>query len=145
MAKKKTESRECCLDSAVSCKCQSDDQCIEVLKRYSKVVYCNDDKCLFNVSLPYEYFVNRGLNHKPFKDDSFHGVCGRADIGLRLKEINVTETGSKVKHSNTICTVRSDKGYKGHMDFSKLLQSDGTPYGGIIPGPVDPGTAYGVR
>ena len=28
------------------------------------------------------------------------------------------------------------------MDFSKLLQSDGTPYGGIIPGPVDPSSAF---
>jgi hypothetical protein len=96
---------------------------------------------LFNVALPYEYFVNRGKNHKPFADDSFHGVCGRADIGLRMKEIQ----GQHVTHKNVICTVRSDKEYKGHMDFSRLLQSDGTPYGGIIPGPVDPGSAFGVR
>ena len=141
MAKKKMESRTCCIDSTVSCKCESDEKCLEVLKRYAKVVYCNDDRCLFNVSLPFEYFVNRGRNHKPFKDDSFHGVCGRIDIGLRMKEINEQH----VKHKNVICTVRSDKEYKGHMDFSKLLQSDGTPYGGIIPGPVDPSTAYGIR
>ena len=145
MAKKKAESRQCCIDSTVSCKCESDDQCIEVLKRYAKVVYCNDDKCLFNVGIPYKYEVNRGKNHKPFADDYFHGVCGRVDIGLRLKEQKANGIDEKVTHRNTICTVRSDKGYKGHMDFSKLLQSNGTPYGGIIPGPVDPSTAYGIR
>ena len=120
MAKKKVESRQCCIDGTVSCKCESDDKCIEVLKRYAKVVYCNDDKCLFNVALPYEYFVNRGKNHKPFKDDSFHGVCGRVDIGLRLKTI----------------------GARGIED--KLLQSDGTPYGGVIPDPVTPDAAFHV-
>ena len=91
MTKQKIKARECCIDSTVSCKCESDEKCIEILKRYAKVVYCNDDKCLFNVSLPYDYFVNRGRNHKPFKDDSFHGVCGRVDIGLRMKEIKEDE------------------------------------------------------
>ena len=142
MAKKKVESRQCCIDSTVSCKCESDDQCIEGLKRSAKVVYCNDDKCLFNVGLPYEHYVDRGKHHKPFKDDAFHGVCGRVDIGLRLKTVGTNGIEDKVIHRNAICTVRSDKGYKGHMDFSKLLQSDGTPYGGIIPGPVDPSSAF---
>ena len=144
MAKKKVESRQCCIDGTVSCKCESDDKCIEVLKRYAKVVYCNDDKCLFNVALPYEYFVNRGKNHKPFKDDSFHGVCGRVDIGLRFKTSGGRGIEDKVTDRNAICTVRSDKGYKGHMDFSKLLQSDGTPYGGVIPDPVTPDAAFHV-
>ena len=145
MSEKNVELRQCCIDSEVSCKCASDEECVGVLKRYAKVVYCNDNQCLFNVSLPYEYFVNRGKNHKPFKDDSFHGVCGRADIGIRLKVIGGNGIEEKVTHRNAICTVRSDKGYKGHMDFAKMLQSDGTPYGGIIPGPVDPSSAFGIR
>ena len=107
MAKKKVESRQCCIDSTVSCKCESDDQCIEVLKRYAKVVYCNDDKCLFNVGLPYEHYVDRGKHHKPFKDDAFHGVCGRVDIGLRLKTVGTNGIEDKVIHRNAICTVHS--------------------------------------
>ena len=144
MSEEKHDFRQCCIDSTVACKCESDEQCVEVLKRYAKVVYCNDDKCLFNIELPYEYYVNRGKNHKPFKDDAFHGVCGRVDIGIRLKTIGAKGIEDKVTHRNAICTVRSDKGYKGHMDFTKLLQSDGTAYGGIIPGPVAPDTAYHV-
>ena len=46
MAKKVT--RQCWVDEKISCKCDSDTECIELVKQYAKVVYCNDFECLFN-------------------------------------------------------------------------------------------------
>ena len=42
------------------------------------------------------------------------------------------------------CFVSSVKGVSGHVDFSRLLQSDGTPYGGLMGSQHVSDAGYGV-
>ena len=55
-------------------------------------------------------------------------VCGRDEIAIQFKR-SVSPSGGTFKVP--ACFTASTK-VKGHLDFAKLLQSDGTPYGGSI-------------
>ena len=56
------------------------------------------------------------------------GVCTRNEIAIKYNEVTTT-SGSKVRVPACFSAVT---GVSGHMDWSKLLQPDGSPLGGNI-------------
>tara|TARA_R110002020_G_scaffold163334_1_gene349367 strand:+ start:4199 stop:4672 length:474 start_codon:yes stop_codon:yes gene_type:complete len=102
--------------------------------KYAKVVWCDYYDCIHNEA-PEGMSRKVGTiignpNYEPIgtKDESFKGVCNKEEIGIRFK---VIKTSSGAKHKVPECfNATSNK--TGHMDFSKLLQPDGSPFGGNI-------------
>tara|TARA_R100001463_G_scaffold46334_1_gene94863 strand:- start:828 stop:1319 length:492 start_codon:yes stop_codon:yes gene_type:complete len=107
----------------------------EFKAKYAKVVWCDYYKCIHNVQTEGAKRTIATLlenpEYKPLgpKDAMIRGVCSRAEIGIKFKEI--TTTGG-VKHKVPECFNAAGNKNKGGMDFSKLLQSNGTPHGGSI-------------
>lgn len=115
------------------CVCGNPENC-DALDRYKKLVYCSVESCAHNISISPGKFVK---HHKDWKalgpDDAYRGICSRLEIGIKE---NVFSTPSGAYHRPAECRFRSDKKIKGHMDFSRFLNSDGTSQGGnISPGP----------
>ena len=124
----------------------------ELKAEYSKLVWCEYYECKWNRQVG----ANRSLGtllknraYSPFKDDEgMRGLCGRPDeIGIRFKTIVSGSQKYKVPACFTCNT-----GVSGHVDFSKFLQPDGTPWGGNIDsqhpsdagyGGLDPNSIYG--
>lgn len=125
--------KQCWLDEKELCDCSSDENCKVLFSKYAKIVYCNDTRCAWNVSIPFKKYIKHGsgVGYVPFKEDGIVGVCGRSEIGLQPREYEELHTAGKV----TTCSVRSDRSF-GHLDFSRF------PQGGNIPDPVDPSAAY---
>lgn len=121
-----------CVIEDIPHQCSGDETCPELVKRYSKLVYCDDYRCVWNVAIKFKKYVLHHKDEKPFEEDSAKGVCGRKEILLTPKEINTLQR----KYKLATCSVRSDKGISGHLDFSRF------PQGGNIPDPVDPGAAF---
>lgn len=104
----KLEERQCWYNGNKTCDCADDRDCKNLLLENMKLLYCNDKECRFNRDLPYEYFVDRGRNHKPFKDDAFTGVCTRKDVGMARQVVHSSmKLGDKQKF--TSCRVRADR------------------------------------
>ena len=89
------------------------------------------------------------LTYNSFKDDpGMKGLCGRPDeIAIRFKTI----VSGKQKYQVPACFT-CNTGISGHVDFSKFLQPDGSPWGGNIDsqhvsdagyGALDPNNIHG--
>mgnify|MGYP003672389084 CR=1 FL=1 len=61
------------------------------------------------------------------KDNVWQGVCTRDEIGIDFKTYFSAGAKFKVPSCHVAATNKT-----GYTDFSKLLQSDGSPYGGSI-------------
>ena len=103
--------------------------------KYSKVVWCDYYKCIHNeqpegLKRTIATLLNNE-NYKPLgpKDAMIHGVCNKSEIGIKFKEL---KTSGGIKHKVPECFNAADNKNKGGMDFSKLVQSDGSPFGGSI-------------
>lgn len=123
--------------SPAGCYCTNPDSC-DVLQGFKKLLYCDDYKCLHNIPITAKKIIKHHKDDKPFEADAYRGVCGRPELGFRNRIVYSMHG----KYTVTRCDYRSDKSLSDHMDFSKLLQPDGTPYGGNIPDAVDPGAAF---
>jgi len=104
----------------------------ELKAEYSKLVWCEYYECKWNRQVGANRTLGTLLKNKaysPFKDDEgMKGLCGRPDeIGIRFKTIVSGSQKYKVPACFTCNT-----GVSGHVDFSKFLQPDGTPWGGNI-------------
>jgi len=133
------EKREC---SSTGCYCGTPESC-EGLNSHKKLVWCDYTKCMWNVPVSPGVHIKHHKDWKPIGDgnvDRFPGVCGRVEIGLRYAEIHSIHGKTKA----ISCKFWSDTKIGGHTDFSRLLQSDGTPYGGTIPEPATPDAAFHV-
>lgn len=109
------------------------------LDKYKKCVYCHDHECMWNVEIEDSIFIKHHRDDEPIGPaDAYAGVCSRPEIGL----VRTTVFSGQGKYKVTKCDYRSDRGIKGHMDFSKLLDSSGSPYGGNIPDSSTPDAAY---
>lgn len=134
--KETAKTQEC---SPNGCYCDNPESC-EGIVVHRKLVYCEDYRCLWNVPVSPGRFVKHHQNWKPIGDaGKYRGICGRPELGL-MKENDIEHLGKKIKV--TRCHYRSSKKIGGHMDFSKLVNSDGNPYGGNIPDPVSPHAAF---
>ena len=104
-------------------------------------VLCNDKKCFWWKSCnPQKLMYGRyqeGMTE-------FTGECGRKQdngeevIGILPKEIITLDVKLHVPE----CVAFSNTGISGHLNFSKMLNSDGTPLGGNIPDPISGDSAF---
>lgn len=107
----------------------------EFKAKYAKVVWCDYYQCVHNVQPDGAKRTIATLlenpEYKPLgpKDAMIRGLCTRGEIGIKYKEIKTT---GGVKHKVPECFNSAGNKNKGGMDFSKLLQSNGTPHGGSI-------------
>ena len=124
----------------------------ELKQEYSKLVWCEYYDCKWNKQIGAERTLKtilKNRSYKPFADDpGMKGLCGRPDeIAIRFKTVVSGSQKYKVPACFTCNT-----GVTGHVDFSKFLQPDGSPWGGNIDsqhvsdsgyGALDPNSLYG--
>ena len=124
----------------------------ELKQEYSKLVWCEYYDCKWNKQIGAERTLKtilKNRSYKPFADDpGMKGLCGRPDeIAIRFKTVVSVSQKYKVPACFTCNT-----GVTGHVDFSKFLQPDGSPWGGNIDsqhvsdsgyGALDPNSLYG--
>ena len=110
------------------CFCGDPVNCVE-LQPYKKLVWCTASDCLWNVPVKEGYHISYHKDWKPLGSaDAYKGICGRREVGVKPETLM---TGN-VKRKIVECKFYSDRSLSGHIDFAKLLQPDGTPYGGNI-------------
>ena len=106
----------------------------DVKAKYGKVVWCKYTKCQFNEEVEGlqrttgTILKNRTYNPISEQEHPWPGICTKDEIGIKFDEVR-TASGTKFKVPTCFSAVT---GVSGHMDFSKLLQGDGTPFGGNI-------------
>ena len=94
--------------------------------------------------------ILNNITYKPLSEDegTWTGICTRNEIGITYNEVM---TSSKSKFKIPSCFV-SATNKTGHIDFTRFLQSDGSPIGGNIDsqhpsdagyGGLDPNNMYG--
>ena len=105
----------------------------EFKKQRGIVVWCKYLDCVNN-----EQFedtqrttgaIRKNPNYKPIseRENTWKGVCTRDEIGIDFEVF--FSNGAKFKAPTCFVAATNKTGY---MDFSKFLQSDGSPYGGNI-------------
>ena len=100
---------------------------------YGKVVWCKFTACKYNSQIEGVQRTTSDITNnpsfKPISEQShiWDGICVRNEIALDFKII----TSNNVKHKIPACYVASSDS-RNKMDWAKLLQSDGTPYGGSL-------------
>lgn len=105
-----------------------------VTQKYGVVVWCQHTKCLHNKAIEGlqrttgTILKNRSYNPINEQEHIWSNICTRAEIAIKFDAV-VTAEGSKTKVPSCFTAVT---GTSGHMDFSSLLQSDGSPLGGNI-------------
>ena len=119
----------------------------DVKAEHGVVVWCKYEACQHNQRIKDLQRTSGSLlknkTYKPIseREHTWRNICTRNEIALNYNEW-VAKDGQKRKVP--ACFVRSIKGVTGHMDFSSLLQSDGTPFGGIIGSQHESDAGYGV-
>jgi len=105
----------------------------DVLAKYGKVVWCKYFACFYNKEVEdlqrTTGTLRKNTSFVPIneKDATWTGVCTRSEIGI---DFSVVRTQSGLKQKVPSCHVSSASSRGERHDWSKLLQSDGTPYGG---------------
>ena len=106
----------------------------DVKEKYGTVVWCKFTKCQFNVEVNELQRTTGTLlknrNYTPINDQehTWAGICTKDEIGIKYDVMTFT-SGAKLKIPSCFSAVT---GVSGHVDFSRFLQSDGTPLGGNI-------------
>jgi len=102
-------------------------------KTRGTVVWCKYYECVHNKQFENTQrttgTIRKKTNFNPInkQEHIWKGLCTRDEIGVDFK----TFFSSGAKFKVPACFVAGTN-KTGYMDFSKLLQSDGTPYGGNI-------------
>ena len=104
----------------------------EFKQQYAKIVYCNYTDCFWNTRIDGLKKTKASLlqnrRYVPLGVPGFSAVCSRTEIAIQLN----TYTRGTQKQPIPTCFTTAKNGKTGHMDFARLLQSDGTPYGGSL-------------
>ena len=106
----------------------------EVKEKYGVVVWCKYIGCKYNQEVKGlqrtsgTILKNRTYNPINEQEHIWEGICTRDEIAIKYDEV-VTSSGSKFKVPS--CFSASTKS-AGHIDFSRFLNSDGSPLGGNI-------------
>lgn len=101
------------------------------LEKYKMLVFCKFYECAWNVPIEDGVHIPHHKDWKPFSDgdaDKYKGICGRGALGLSRVEYKQDSTKKVIAK----CDHRSDTHISGHQDFARLLQSDGSPFGGTL-------------
>tara|TARA_Y100000034_G_C6863247_1_gene393161 strand:- start:585 stop:1145 length:561 start_codon:yes stop_codon:yes gene_type:complete len=105
----------------------------EVKAKLGKVVWCEFTECIYNQEIEglqrTTGTLTNNSSYKPInpQDHVWKKVCTRDTIALKFKTIVI----DKVRHKVPACWVASSDN-RAKMDWSHLLQPDGTPYGGSL-------------
>lgn len=113
----------CPNDENKECDCKNGN-CKILFEKFAKVLWCNDTSCLYNLIVKEKHKVNRE-QYVGFEDDVFTGICMRGDVALRNRKI----VSGHTEHNDTICTVRSDKNNKFHVDLGTAQSGNNIPDG----------------
>ena len=126
----------------------------DVKDKYGVVVWCKFTDCKNNKEIKglqrKSGTLLKNLTYKPLSEDeaTWTGICTRNEIGITYNEVM---TSSKSKFKIPSCFVAATN-KTGHIDFTRFLQSDGSPIGGNIDsqhpsdagfGGLDPNNIYG--
>tara|TARA_R110002167_G_scaffold297091_2_gene501456 strand:- start:968 stop:1444 length:477 start_codon:yes stop_codon:yes gene_type:complete len=105
----------------------------DLKKQHGVVIWCKYSACAHNKQFEDTQrttgTIQKNSSYKPIgaKQHVWQGLCTRDEIGVDFKEFFSSGAKFKVPACYNAATNKT-----GHMDFSKLLQSDGSPYGGSI-------------
>ena len=106
----------------------------EVKKEYGVVVWCKFKDCVNNKKIAglqrtsgtlLKKMVYTPLNEQ---EATWPGICTRDEIAIKFNVVR-TSGGSKVKVPSCFVAATNKT---GHIDFSRFLNSDGSPLGGNI-------------
>ena len=106
----------------------------DVKKEFGTLVWCRFTKCQWNQHVEglqrTQGTILKSRTYVPLNEQEaiWPGICTRGEIGIKYDEIR-SSSGTKIKVPSCFS---SSTGVTGHMDFSKLLQSDGSALGGNI-------------
>jgi len=130
---------------------------IEAVKeQYGTVIWCKFTGCKYNAEVKglqrTSGTILKNLIYEPLSEQEaiWPFICTRGEIAIKYDEVR-TAGGTKIKVPSCF-TAASKK--SGHMDWSRLLQSDGSPIGGNIDsqhvsdagyGALDSGNIYEER
>ena len=98
------------------------------------VVWCKFTKCQFNTTVKgLQRTTGTLLNNRTYvpiseQEHIWDGICTRDEIAIKYDEVR-TSSGSKIKVPSCFSAVT---GVTGHIDFTRFLNSDGSPLGGNI-------------
>ena len=108
---------------------------IEKIKQeYGTIVWCQYTKCYHNKAIEGlqrttgTILKNRSYNPLNEQEHIWGNVCTRGEVAIKFDSI-ITATGAKLNVPS--CFTSSIK-KTGYMNWSNLLQSDGSPLGGNI-------------
>ena len=128
----------------------------EVKNKYGVVVWCKFTACINNQKVKGlqrtsgTLLKKRGYTPLNEQEATWPGICTRDEIAINYTEIH-TPSGGKIKVPSCFvaATNKTD-----HIDFSRFLNSDGSPLGGNIDsqhvsdvgyGALDSGSIYEER
>ena len=124
------EKREEC--TSTGCFCGDPENCKE-MQGHKRLTYCAATECLWNVSIKPGKDVPHHKGWEPMTNDpAYKGICGRRGGAGLSPETLQSSTNPGAERQIVKCDHHSYTGLKGHIDFAKMLQSDGTPYGGNL-------------
>jgi len=105
----------------------------DLKKKHGVVIWCKYFDCVNNKQFKDTQrttgTLRKDSNFKPIaeREHVWQGLCTREEIGIDFKTF--FSSGAKYKVPACYNAATNETGY---MDFSRLLQSDGSPYGGNI-------------
>ena len=106
----------------------------DVKEKYGVVVWCKFTACKNNQEVAglqrTSGTVLKNSTYKPISEQEhiWPGICTREEIAIKFDEVRGT-SGSKVKVPSCFVAATNKT---GHIDFSRFLNSDGSPLGGNI-------------
>jgi len=106
----------------------------DIKKEFGTLVWCKFTKCQWNKHVEglqrTQGTLLKSRTYVPVNEQEavWSGICTRGEIGITYTEIR-SATGKRVKVPSCFT---SSTAVTGHMDFSSLLQSDGSALGGNI-------------
>ena len=106
----------------------------EVKQEHGVIVWCQYTKCKHNASveglqrLTGTILKNRSYTPINEQEHIWSNICTRDEIAIKFDTVS-TASGAKTKVPSCFTAAT---GTSGHMDFSSLLQGDGSPLGGNI-------------
>jgi|TARA_Y100000310_G_scaffold60999_1_gene56270 hypothetical protein len=105
----------------------------DLKEKHGVVIWCKYYACINNKQFDDTQRTTGTLrkndSYKPIveRENVWKGVCTRDEIGINFQEFFSNGAKFKVPACYNAAT-----NITGYMDFSKLLQSDGSPFGGNI-------------
>ena len=117
-----------------------------VKEKYGVVVWCKYMDCINNQEVSDlqrtsgTVLKRRGYTPLNEQEAIWSGICTRNEIAINYTAV-VTAKGNKMKVPSCFVAATNKT---GHIDFSSLLQSDGTPLGGNIDSQHPSDAGYGA-